>query len=240
MVTGVCIGMRCPSRCLAPHKPLRSNTFFMSATDTVSRKTTAGVILGNIDVVYGDIGTNPLYAIKECFAVVHPVPIDRLHILGMLSLIFCSLMIVVSTKYSIFMMRADNRGEGGSLALLALVTRLTRGNWLAALDTLLGIFAASLFYGDSMITPAISVLSAVEGLKVVYPSLDHYVVPFSVVILVLLIGIQRYGVPLIGSLFGPVMCVWFVTLGVLGAFSIAQQPDVLAALDPRYAAAFMD
>src|SRR3569833_2464516 len=114
----------------------------MSATDTVSRKTTAGVILGTIGVVYGDIGTSPLYAIKECFAGVHPVPIDRLHILGMLSLIFWSLMIVVSTKYTIFMMRADNRGEGGSLALLALVTRLTRGTWIAALATLLDIIAA--------------------------------------------------------------------------------------------------
>ena len=199
----------------------------------------AGLILGTIGVVYGDIGTSPLYAIKECFAGVHPVPIDRPHILGMLSLIFWSLMIVVSIKYTIFMMRADNRGEGGSLALLALVTRLTRGTWIAALATMLGIFAASLFYGDSMITPAISVLSAVEGLKVVYPPLEDYVVPITVIILVLLFGIQRYGVPLIGSVFGPVMCVWFVTLGVLGAFSVAQQPDVLAALDPRHAVAFM-
>src|SRR3569623_977714 len=134
----------------------------MSATDTVSRKTTAGAPPGPPGAVYGDIGTSPLYAINEWFAGVHPVPIDRPHILVMLSLIFWSLMIVVSIKYTIFMMRADIRGEGGSLALLALVTRLTRGTWIAALATLLGIFAASLFYGDSMITPAISVLSAVE------------------------------------------------------------------------------
>src|SRR3569832_2385000 len=137
----------------------------MSATDTVSRKTTAGVILGTIGVVYGDIGTSPLYAIKECFAGVHPVPIDRLHILGMLSLIFWSLMIVVSTKYTIFMMRADNRGEGGSLALLALVTRLTRGTWITTHTTQHNNNTTTQKNSDSMITPAISVLSAVEGLK---------------------------------------------------------------------------
>src|SRR3569833_3338918 len=130
----------------------------MSATDTVSRKTTAGVILGTIGVVYGDIGTSPLYAIKECFAGVHPVPIDRLHILGMLSLIFWSLMIVVSTKYTIFMMRADNRGEGGSLALLAKKTQHTQNTKNTTHNTQHNNNTTSLFYGDSMITPAISVL----------------------------------------------------------------------------------
>lgn len=179
-----------------------------------------------------------LYAVKECFIGAHPLAIDKAHILGILSLIFWSLMLVVSVKYTLFMMRADNRGEGGSLALLALITRLTRGSRWASFATLLGIFAASLFYGDSMITPAISVLSAVEGLHVAAPVFDDYVIPLTLAILVTLFTIQRYGAAVVGKLFGPVMCAWFVVLAILGLSSIAQDPEVLAALNPRYAGTF--
>lgn len=204
----------------------------------VSPKINAGFVVGAIGVVYGDIGTSPLYAIKECFVGAHPLALDPPHILGILSLIFWSLMIVVSTKYTLFMMRADNRGEGGSLALLALITRRTRGSRWAFLAALLGIFAAALFYGDSMITPAISVLSAVEGLRVAAPVFDSFVVPLTLVILVTLFAIQRYGAAAVGKLFGPVMSVWFVVLAALGVASIAEEPRVLAALDPRYAIDF--
>lgn len=208
-------------------------------TMSISPKISVGFFVGAIGVVYGDIGTSPLYAVKECFMGAHPLAIDAPHIFGILSLIFWSLMIVVSIKYTMFMLRADNGGEGGSLALLALITRLTRGSHWAMLATLLGIFAAALFYGDSMITPAISVLSAVEGLHVVAPLFDEFVIPLTLAILVTLFAIQRYGAAVVGKLFGPVMILWFVTIAVLGMASIAQSPDVLAALDPRYAVDFL-
>src|SRR5512140_709865 len=207
----------------------------------MSRRATAqGALAGGaLGVVFGDIGTSPLYTVQTVFnpGDPHPVAVSTESIFGVVSLIFWSVTIIVTVPYVLLVMRADNDGEGGIMALITLIRRrgVPGGRRTKLALAALGIFAASLFYGDSMITPAISVLSAVEGLKVVYPPLDYYVVPITVVILVLLFGIQRYGVPLIGSLFGPVMCVWFVTLGVLGAFSIAQQPDVLAALDPRHA-----
>lgn len=201
-------------------------------------KARLGLIVSTIGVVYGDIGTSPLYALKECFIGAHPIPVNREHVLGVLSLIFWSLMIVVSTKYTLFMMRADNRGKGGSLALLALVTRLTRGSWLSFLAMLLGIFAASLFYGDSMITPAISVLGAVEGLNVAAPLLGRFIVPLSLAILVSLFLIQRYGAGVVGSVFGPVMSIWFITIALLGVYGIADHPEVIEALNPRYAVRF--
>lgn len=202
------------------------------------KKSLAPLILSAIGVVYGDIGTSPLYAIKECFAGPHPLTPDRLHVLGVLSLTFWSLMLVVSLKYVTFIMRADNRGEGGSLALLALVSRITHGSRLSFPLTILGIFGAALFYGDSMITPAISVLSAVEGLEVATPAFKTFVVPLTVVILVSLFLVQRYGSGTIGLLFGSITSVWFGTIALLGIISIAGEPGVLAAIDPRHAIRF--
>jgi KUP system potassium uptake protein len=195
---------------------------------------------GALGVVYGDIGTSPLYAIHETFAGPHPLPIDRPHVLGVLSLVFWTLIVVVSVKYLTVIMRADNDGEGGSLALLALAERAVAGRKrLIACLGVVGIVAAALFYGDSMITPAISVLSAVEGLKVAAPSLEPFVVPLTVAILVGLFALQRHGTGAIGFLFGPIMLIWFAVLGVLGVRSILNAPDVLFALSPHYAAAFL-
>ena len=197
------------------------------------------LMLGALGVVFGDIGTSPLYAIKETFAGPHPMPIDRPHVLGVLSLVFWSITCIVSFKYVMVMMRADNRGEGGSLVLLTLLERaVPPKSGMAATIGMLGIFAAALFYGDSMITPAISVLSAVEGLKVAAPKLDPYIIPLAVVILISLFLIQRRGSGVIGGLFGPVMLVWFVTLGVLGVRNIALAPQVLWAISPHHAVAF--
>ncbi|HEY1385707.1 MAG TPA: KUP/HAK/KT family potassium transporter, partial [Dongiaceae bacterium] len=155
-------------------------------TTTHTHKGAAALALGAIGVVFGDIGTSPLYAMKESFAGTHPLTPDEPHVLGVLSLIFWAIMVIVTTKYVAIIMRADNKGEGGSLAMLALATRLTHGSNLTPIIVVIGIFAAALFYGDSMITPAISVLSAVEGLQVAAPGLDTYVVPLTLVILIVL------------------------------------------------------
>ena len=194
--------------------------------------------LGAIGIVFGDIGTSPLYAFRETFAGHHPLAVDRLHVFGVLSLVFWSMMIVVTLKYVTILMRADNRGEGGSLALLALISRKHAAqSWTAGL-VLLGVFATALFYGDSMITPAISVLSAVEGLTVVQASLAPLVIPIAVAILIGLFMIQRHGTATVGALFGPVMSVYFVTLAVLGTLSILRDPSVVAALNPYWALQF--
>jgi KUP system potassium uptake protein len=195
----------------------------------------ATLALGAVGVVYGDIGTSPLYTIKECFHGPHPLTPDPQHILGVLSLAFWSVMLVVSIKYAVFMMRADNRGEGGSLALLALITQITRDSRLFFLVAVLGIFAAALFYGDSMLTPAISVLSAVEGLQVAAPALAQAVVPLTILILAGLFLIQRKGTAAVGVLFGPVMVLWFAILALLGGLAIVRAPSVLAALNPVHA-----
>ena len=198
------------------------------------------LMLSAIGVVFGDIGTSPLYAMKETFAGPHPLALDKPHVYGVLSLVFWAVMVVVSIKYVIIIMRADNRGEGGSLALLALVSRAAEGRrGVTTMVGALGIFAAALFYGDSMITPAISVLSAVEGLQVVAPQLEAYVVPLTMVILLVLFLIQRHGTAAVGVLFGPVMLVWFLVLGVLGVKNIALAPQVLVALSPHWALAFL-
>jgi KUP system potassium uptake protein len=192
--------------------------------------------LGAVGVVFGDIGTSPLYAMKEVFASQHAVPLNTANILGTLSLMFWTLLAIVSLKYVTLIMRADNRGEGGILALLALVVRLTRHmKRLGYVLGILGIFGATLFYGDAVITPAISVLSAVEGLEVIAPRLHPYIVPVSLTVLVLLFLIQSYGTGKVGALFGPIMVVWFITLATLGAASILKTPQVLAALSPLYA-----
>ncbi|MBV8687878.1 MAG: potassium transporter Kup [Alphaproteobacteria bacterium] len=194
--------------------------------------------LGAIGIVFGDIGTSPLYAFRETFAGHHRLPVDKLHIFGVLSLIFWSMMIVVTLKYVVILMRADNKGEGGSLALLALISRKTEGARWGKGIVLLGVFACALFYGDSMITPAVSVLSAVEGLVVVQAGLQAFVLPIAIGILIALFMIQRHGTAAVGTLFGPVVSVYFATLATLGALSIAQAPGVMMALNPLWAIRF--
>jgi len=195
--------------------------------------------LGAVGVVYGDIGTSPLYAIKEVFVGHHPLAVDRLHILGVLSLIFWSLTLIVTLKYVLTVLRADNNGEGGSLALLALIQRRsgTGKRWGPSL-VVLGVLATALFFGDCMITPAISVLSAVEGLATVEQGFDAFVIPIAVGILVALFYIQSTGTARVGKLFAPVMVVYFVVLAVLGVVNIAARPEVIGALDPRWAMRF--
>ena len=204
-----------------------------------SKGRSSALVVGAIGVVFGDIGTSPLYALKETFAGHHAMAVAPASILGVLSLIFWTIMALVTLKYVAIIMRADNRGEGGSLALLARVTELTRNSRAAWLVTMLGIFAAALFYGDSMITPAISVLSAVEGLNTVAPQLKDYVLPITAVVLTGLFWIQRHGTGVVGRFFGPVMCAWFVVLAVLGTISIWEAPAVLAALNPAHAFGFL-
>jgi KUP system potassium uptake protein len=194
--------------------------------------------VGAIGVVFGDIGTSPLYALKESFIGAHPLAADRAHIFGVLSLIFWTMVLIVTVKYVLVVLRADNRGEGGSLALLALITRKTgKRRWTGAL-VLTGIAATALFYGDAIITPAISVLSAVEGLTVVESGLTPLVLPISVGILVGLFAIQARGTASVGKLFGPVMIFYFIVIGVLGIIGIAASPGILAALNPIYAIDF--
>lgn len=200
----------------------------------------ATLMLGAIGVVYGDIGTSPLYALKETFAGHHPLPIVEANILGVLSIMFWTIMVLVSLKYVTIIMRADNHGEGGSLALLALASELNsdrpKSKWLFAM---LGVFAAALFYGDSMITPAISVLSAVEGLDIIAPQLNSFVLPITIMVLTALFLVQKRGTGAMGMAFGPIMILWFSVLGVLGVLSIAQSPHVLLALNPVYAYQFL-
>jgi KUP system potassium uptake protein len=200
----------------------------------------ATLALGALGVVYGDIGTSPLYAIRECFHGHYGVEPTRGHVLGVLSLVFWSLVIVISVKYLALVMRADNRGEGGILALVALAVPRDlppRGSgWVLAL---VGVFGAALLYGDGMITPAISVLSAVEGLEVAAPALSRFVVPITVGILAGLFAIQRHGTGRVGTLFGPVMVLWFATLALLGVRGIAHEPSVMAALAPWHAVEFL-
>jgi KUP system potassium uptake protein len=181
-----------------------------------------------IGIVYGDIGTSPIYAFRETFAGHHTLIPDQLHIWGVLSLIFWSMIIIVTIKYLTVIMRADNKGEGGSLALLALINRSLdgRAKWTGGI-VLLGVFATALFYGDSMITPAISVLSAVEGLTTVNPLFEPYVIPLAIVILVGLFSIQARGTAKVGLMFGPIMIVYFLTLAVLGVTHIIERPTVI-------------
>jgi len=195
--------------------------------------------LAALGVVYGDIGTSPIYALRESLHGTYGVHATPENVLGVLSLIFWSLILVISVKYLGFIMRADNRGEGGIIALTALVMPPAgEATGRRRVLLLVGLFGAALLYGDSMITPAISVLSAVEGLEVATPFFRPYVVPITVAILLLLFSFQRHGTATVGSLFGPIVLVWFGTLAVLGATHIADDPSVLAALDPRHGAAF--
>jgi KUP system potassium uptake protein len=174
------------------------------------------LVIGAVGIVFGDIGTSPIYAFRETFMGHHKLAVDQAHIYGVLSLIFWSMMIVVTIKYVSIIMRADNKGEGGSLALLALINSKSEGARWTAPIVLLGVFATALFYGDSMITPAMSVLSASEGLEVVNPAFGSWVVPISVGILVGLFSIQSRGTALVGAFFGPIMIIYFAVIATLG------------------------
>jgi len=209
-----------------------AQTLTAAPADAV-RKTHQGLILGALGVVYGDIGTSPLYTVKQCIASIGGISSDIVY--GVLSLISWALVILVTLKYVIVIMRADNRGEGGTLALTALALRSTsrtgrRHRWILAA----GLVGAALFYGDGVITPAISVLSAVEGLKVATPVFEPYILPITVVLLLGLFLVQSRGTALVGGFFGPVMAVWFIVIGLLGAVEIVKQPEILWALNPYY------
>ena len=194
--------------------------------------------MGAIGVVFGDIGTSPLYALKETFTGHHDLPVDRLHIFGIMSLVFWTMMLVVTIKYILIILRADNRGEGGSLALLALINRSTPGaNWSKGL-VLLGVLATALFFGDIIITPAISVLSAVEGLTVVEARLSPIVLPLAIGILVGLFVIQARGSAKVGAVFAPIMLIYFLVIAVMGINQLVRAPEILLALNPYYAFQF--
>ena len=197
--------------------------------------------LAALGVVYGDIGTSPLYAVKEIFGGPHAVPLNADHILGTLSLVFWALIVVVSVKYVAFVMRADNRGEGGIMALMALALRgTTESRRRRASLIVLGLIGTALFYGDGIITPAISVLSAVEGLEVATPAFKPYVLPITIIVLLGLFVVQRRGTASVGALFGPVMCLWFATLAALGIAGIVQEPHILQALNPVNAITYFE
>jgi KUP system potassium uptake protein len=204
------------------------------------REGLAALTLGAMGVVYGDIGTSPLYTMKEVFSPATGVPLDATHLIGAVSVIFWGLMMVVTLKYVLLILRADNRGEGGIMALTALAAHAAgKTPHRRTVLLLTGVLGAALFYGDSVITPAISVLSAVEGLEVVTPLLKPYVLPISITVLIGLFAMQRFGTAVVGRLFGPVIVVWFGVLSVTGVAQIVQQPDILRALNPLNALAFL-
>lgn len=207
---------------------------------TQNREGFSALTLGALGVVYGDIGTSPLYTMKEVFSLGTGIPLDAAHIVGAVSCILWGLMLVVTLKYVTLILRADNRGEGGIMALTALAANAAGKTSQGRVALLLtGVMGAALFYGDSVITPAISVLSAVEGLEVVTPLLKPYVLPISLAVLVLLFAMQRFGTSLVGKMFGPVICVWFATLAVTGILQVVQEPGILAALNPMEALTFL-
>src|SRR6266851_9729865 len=192
-----------------------------------------------LGIVYGDIGTSPLYALRECFYGSHPVPPTPANVFGVLSLIFWSLIIVVTVKYHVYVLRFDNRGEGGILALMGLIGMdKSRGAAIRTALLVIGVFGASLLYGDGMITPAISVLSAIEGLEIATPFFKPYVIPITIVILIALFFFQRRGTAGVGAVFGPIMILWFGTLAVLGVRGIMMAPSVLLAINPLHAVRF--
>lgn len=196
--------------------------------------------LAALGVVYGDIGTSPLYTVKEIFAPHTGVALDVNNIIGAVSAILWALMVVVTLKYVVLILRADNRGEGGGLALTALAARAVQDKpRLRQALLMMGLFGATLFYGDSVITPAISVIGAMEGLEVITPAFQPYVVPLSIVVLLGLFAVQRFGTHSVGRFFGPIIVLWFVTLGVLGVVHILQQPAILQALNPIHALQFL-
>jgi KUP system potassium uptake protein len=213
----------------------------MSSSEATTKKSLQALSLAALGIVFGDIGTSPLYAFEQVFSNgIHSVPVSEANIYGVLSLFFWSLMMVVTLKYVIFMMRADNHGEGGIMALMALAMgKLPEDSPKRRTLLILGLLGASFFYGDGVITPAISVLSAVEGLELISPDLKDFVIPVALGILLALFWTQRRGTGTIGLFFGPVMLVWFIAIGALGILNILQHPGVLAALNPFHAIEFL-
>ncbi len=205
-------------------------------------KRLAGLTLGALGVVYGDIGTSPLYALKECFDPKHGVPVNPSGVLGILSLIIWSLILIVTVKYLVFVLRADNKGEGGILALLSLAFPVKKAGRLGKLGTAmiaLGVAGSCLLYGDGIITPAISVLGAVEGLKIATHNLEKFIVPISVVIIIALFSAQRAGTARVGRIFGPVTLLWFIAIGILGIRGILMRPEILGAVNPIHGIEFL-
>lgn len=213
----------------------------MTTTEETTKKSLQAMALAALGIVFGDIGTSPLYAFEQVFSNgTHSVPIAEVNVLGVLSLFFWSLMMVVTLKYVFFIMRADNHGEGGIMALMALAMNQSKTNPKLRISLLiLGLIGASFFYGDGVITPAISVLSAVEGLELISPDLKSMVLPVSIGILGVLFWSQRRGTGRIGRLFGPIMLIWFLAVGLLGLWHVIQHPGVMAALNPLYAIEFL-
>jgi KUP system potassium uptake protein len=210
-------------------------------TEQHKKSSIAALTLAAVGIVYGDIGTSPLYTLKTIFDPEHGLALSEANLLGVISLIFWGLTMIVSLKYVSLVLRADNRGEGGIMALMALVLNsVTKAapRWHYPL-MLLGVFGATMFYGDSVITPAISVLSAMEGLEVAAPGLEQYIVPLTIIVLVTLYAVQRHGTAGIGRWFGPIMVIWFVALSVMGIINIISAPQILAALNPLHAFRFM-
>jgi len=233
-----------------PRRPLPLGTMTTMSSDSAAttlpipqpthhaKESFTKLAVGAIGVVFGDIGTSPLYALKEVFVGHHPLTVDRLHIFGVISLVFWTMMLIVTVKYVLIVMRADNRGEGGSMALYALISRMSpgtgRSRWLA----LLAVLATALFFGDCIITPAISVLSAVEGLTVVNPGFAPLVLPLAIGIIVGLFLIQARGTALVGAFFGPIMVLYFAVIAVLGLINLVAAPQILQALNPYWGLAF--
>lgn len=223
--------MQIDSEAAAPHRP---------GPAKASPAKAVGAVIGALGVVFGDIGTSPIYTIQTVFNPddPHPVPISTDNVYGVVSLIFWSVMLIVTLTYVSLVMRADNHGEGGIMALITLLGHWPTRRAVMALSAL-GLFGAALFFGDSMITPAISVLSAVEGVKVIEPQLNTWIVPITAVIIIALFAVQRHGTGAVGRLFGPVMIAWFAAIGACGVAGIADHPEILKALSPVYAAKFM-
>ncbi|MDB5936102.1 MAG: potassium transporter Kup, partial [Massilia sp.] len=196
--------------------------------------------LAAVGIVYGDIGTSPLYTLKTIFDPEHGLALNTFNLLGVVSLIFWGLTMIVSLKYVTLMLRADNRGEGGIMALSALtLNSVTKASGWHGPLLIIGVLGATMFYGDSVITPAISVLGAIEGLETAAPGLERYVVPLTIIVLVALYSVQKRGTAGIGRWFGPIMLVWFAALSVMGVINIVEAPQILAALNPWYAFKFM-
>ncbi len=216
--------------------PVSTADVAVSTTGTPGSKRKAILTVGALGVVFGDIGTSPLYAFQEIFSGVHDIPAIEHRVYGAASMVFWTLTLIVSIKYVLIVMRADNDGEGGIMALASLAVSKVKHRRKLIMS--LGILGAALFYGDGMITPAVSVLSAVEGLELVDPGLTEWVVPIALVILVGLFMVQRHGTGKIGVAFGPVMIVWFITIAILGFSSLIQNPEILAAINPKYAVGF--
>src|SRR4051812_35850342 len=232
--------MTCPSGRFHPGQTRNSSVGFPTLRGGTTKTAPTALTPGALGVGFGAIGTGPLYALQTVFAADrHSIRPTEAGVYGVISLVFWSITIIVSLKYVTFIMRADNEGEGGIMALIALVQGVSlRGRWTKMALVALGIFGASLFYGDGMITPAISVLSAVEGLEVAAPSLESLVVPITLVIITVLFAIQRFGTGAVGKLFGPVMALWFAILAIAGLGEVFDNPEIVKALSPSYAVTF--